>query len=64
MAEADYPRDPLGSPMWQAHAAALFGKDTVRFDPRVVLSMPSLAENQHRFPVMLDAQGWARSGAW
>jgi sulfur-oxidizing protein SoxY len=57
MVEADYPRDPLGSPMWQAHAAALFGKDAVRFDPRVVLSMPALAENQHCFPVMLDARG-------
>lgn len=51
-----YPADPLDSPMWSAHAATLFGKDPVRFDPRVILAMPAIAENQHCFPVALDAR--------
>lgn len=53
---ASYPPDPLGSPMWTYHAKTLFGQDAVRFDPRVMLSMPDLAENQHCFPVALDAR--------
>lgn len=54
-----YPADPLGSPMWSAHAAALFEDHPVRFDPRVIVAMPDLAENQHCFPVALDARALA-----
>jgi sulfur-oxidizing protein SoxY len=56
-ARAPYPADPLGSPMWQAHARTIFGDDPVRFDPRVRLSYPQITENQRSFPVALDARG-------
>lgn len=51
-----YPADPLGSPMWQAHARTLFGDDPVRFDPRVRVAFPAIAENQRVFPVAVDAR--------
>ena len=51
------PADPLGSPMWSAHARTLFGDDPVRFDPRVIVSFPIIAENQRAFPVVIDARG-------
>ena len=54
-----YPTDPLGSPMWQAHARTLFGDDPVRFDPRVRVAFPAIAENQRVFPVAVDARGIA-----
>jgi sulfur-oxidizing protein SoxY len=54
-----YPADPLGSPMWAAHARSLFGTDPVRFDPRVKISVPMIAENQHVFPVAVDARAIA-----
>lgn len=50
------PADPLGSPMWAAHARTLFGDDPVRFDPRVRVEFPEIAENQHAFPVAVDAR--------
>jgi sulfur-oxidizing protein SoxY len=53
------PSDPLGSPMWIAHARTLFGDDPVRFDPRVIVSFPMIAENQRAFPVVIDARGIA-----
>lgn len=52
-----FPADPLGSPMWDAYARTLFGNDPVRFDDRVSLDMPLLAENQRVFPVTIDARG-------
>ncbi|WP_068083222.1 quinoprotein dehydrogenase-associated SoxYZ-like carrier [Novosphingobium rosa] len=52
-----YPVDPLGSPMWEAHARTLFEDHPVRFEPALKLSMPQIAEDQHRFPVALDARG-------
>ncbi len=55
-ARADYPADPLGSPMWTAHARTLFGDDHVRFDPRVKVAFPPIAENQRAFPVAIDAR--------
>lgn len=58
-AQAHYPADPLGSPMWTAHARTLFGDDPVRFDPRVKVEFPMIAENQHAFPVAIDARGIA-----
>lgn len=56
-ARAPYPADPLQSPMWQAHATTIFGDDPVRFDPRVKMIYPEVAENQRSFPVALDARG-------
>jgi len=54
-----YPRDPLGSPMWEADARTLFGDDPVRFDERVHVIFPEIAENQRVFPVAVDARGIA-----
>ncbi|MDO7835654.1 quinoprotein dehydrogenase-associated SoxYZ-like carrier [Sphingobium sp. HBC34] len=51
--------DPLGSPMWAAHARTLFGDDPVRFDPRVKVVFPMIAENQRAFPVVIDARAIA-----
>lgn len=56
-AQVTYPVDPLGSPMWEAHARTLFGDDPVRFDPRVRIVFPQIAENQRSFPVLVDARG-------
>jgi len=53
------PADPLGSPMWSYRAQALFGDATVVFDPRVHVTMPAIAENQHQYPVMVDARALA-----
>ncbi|WP_183626660.1 quinoprotein dehydrogenase-associated SoxYZ-like carrier [Novosphingobium sediminicola] len=50
------PKDPLGSPMWTYHAARLFKGAPVVFDPRVRLQVPMIAENQHQFPVTVDAR--------
>lgn len=55
-AEAAYPADPLGSPMWTADARSIFGDDPVRFDPRVKVDFPPIAENQRAFPVAIDAR--------
>ncbi len=54
------PPDPLGSPMWDFIADRAFGKDAVvRFDPRVAVAFPAIAENQRVFPVQVDARGIA-----
>lgn len=58
-AQARAPRDPLQSPMWDTLAATFFGDDPVRFDPRVKVIFPSIAEDQHEFPVAVDARGVA-----
>lgn len=50
------PADPLGSPMWAMHAAAIFGKAPVVFDSRVVVALPSITENQHVYPLTVDAR--------
>lgn len=54
---SDLPADPLGSPMWEYHAARLFAGAPVVFDDRVRVSMPRIAENQRVFPVAVDARG-------
>src|SRR3546814_16052155 len=54
-AGASVPADPLGSPMWEAHAKLLFGDDPVRFDPRVKVGFPEIAANQRSLPVALHA---------
>lgn len=60
LANAPYPDDPLKSPMWAAHAQTIFGEDPVRFDPRVKVLFPAIAENQRSFPVAIDARGIER----
>lgn len=50
------PADPLQSPMWEHHAARLFGKDAVVFDDRVAVRIPEIAENQRVFPITVDAR--------
>ena len=57
---ASLPSDPLESPMWQRLGGALFGNDFVRFDDRVKVTFPSIAENQRSFPVSVDARGIAK----
>jgi sulfur-oxidizing protein SoxY len=51
------PADPLGSPNWPALARSFFGTAPVRFDDRVRVGIPSIAENQRSFPVAIDARG-------
>lgn len=51
--------DPLGSPLWAMHAARLFADAPVVFDPAVRVVMPQIAENQHVFPLTVDARGVA-----
>jgi len=51
--------DPLQSPMWAMHRQRLFGDAPLVFDPALRLNTPELAENQHVFPVMVDARGLA-----
>jgi len=58
-AQAALPADPLGSPMWQRLGKTLFGDAPVRFDPRVRVIFPDIAENQRQFPVAIDARGIA-----
>ncbi len=54
---APLPADALQSPMWEFIADQVFGTDAVvRFDPRVKVSFPSIAENQRVFPVQVDAR--------
>lgn len=48
--------DPLGSPMWDYHAARVFADAPIVFDDRVKVSLPMLAENQHVLPVTVDAR--------
>jgi len=42
--------------MWENHAAWLFGTAPVRFDDMVTLLMPEVTENQHVFPITVDAR--------
>lgn len=55
-AEHVLPADPLESPMWDYHAARLFGDAPVVFDDRIKLVLPVIAENQHVVPVSVDAR--------
>ncbi|RVT93030.1 quinoprotein dehydrogenase-associated SoxYZ-like carrier [Sphingomonas crocodyli] len=50
--------DPLGSPNWDGMERLLDG-GPVRFDPRVRVIVPMIAENQRSFPVVVDARGIA-----
>ena len=53
---AALPADPLNSPMWTMQAARIFGQDPVVFDDTVKVTLPMIAENQHVFPLTLDAR--------
>lgn len=55
-AQAKLPVDPLGSPTWVALGGTFFGDDPVRFDARVKVIFPEIAENQRSFPVTIDAR--------
>lgn len=56
-APAALPADVLGSPMWAFVGGQVFGEGaTVRFDSRVRVRIPSIAENQRVFPVEVDAR--------
>jgi len=55
-ATAAPPADPLGSPNWEGLAKTFFGDDPVRFDDRVHVVFPAIAEDQHEFPVEVDAR--------
>lgn len=57
VAQAALPRDPLQSPMWSRLAPTFFGSDKVTFDERVKVIFPGIAEDQHQFPVTIDARG-------
>jgi sulfur-oxidizing protein SoxY len=53
---APLPADPLKSPVWDGLGALLFEGAPVRFDPRVKIDFPEIAENQRSFPVAVDAR--------
>jgi sulfur-oxidizing protein SoxY len=55
-AQAAPPVDPLGSPNWDGLARTVFGDAPVRFDERVHVVFPEIAEDQHEFPVEVDAR--------
>lgn len=58
-ASAAPPADPLQSPNWERLAQTVFGDAPVRFDDRVRVVFPAIAEDQHEFPVQVDARGIA-----
>lgn len=59
-AQAALPADELKSPMWEFVADQVFGEGAmVRFDPRVKVRFPDIAEDQRVFPVEVDARGIA-----
>ena len=53
------PADPLGSPNWEGLSRTFLDGGPVRFDPRVRVVVPVIAENQRSFPVTVDARGVA-----
>lgn len=55
-ARADFPADPLQSPMWIDLAKRYFGEAKVEFDSRVKIVVPSIVENQAQVPVTADAR--------
>lgn len=58
-ASAALPADPLHSPVWASLGRTFFGDDPVRFDDRVKVIHPAIAENQRAFPTTVDARGIA-----
>ena len=57
-AGAALPKDQLGSPMFGYVGKQVFGENAVvRFDPRVKVDFPTIADNLRSFPVQVDARG-------
>lgn len=57
-AQTALPADPLQSPMWEFVAEQMFGEGAVvRFDNRLKVTFPGIAENQRTFPVAVDGRG-------
>lgn len=54
--------DPLNSPMWEDMRDQFFGDAPYTFDPRVIVSVPGVVENQAQVPVTVDARGLAAQG--
>jgi sulfur-oxidizing protein SoxY len=50
------PVDPLNSPIWAYLVSDVLGTTNVRFDERVKVITPDVAENQRQFPVTIDAR--------
>lgn len=48
--------DPLHSPNWDGLAKTFFGGAVVHVDDRVRIVIPQIAEDQHEFPVAVDAR--------
>jgi sulfur-oxidizing protein SoxY len=55
-ARAEWPADPLKSPMWQTLAQRYFAGAPVVFDEHVKIVVPSITENQAQVPVTADAR--------
>lgn len=49
-------KDPLNSPMWEDLSERYFGDAKVVFDDKVLVTVPSLVENQAQVPVTADAR--------
>jgi sulfur-oxidizing protein SoxY len=49
--------DPLASPIWAYLKPQLFDDAPVRFDDRLRIVMPGVAENQRAYPVLVDGRG-------
>jgi len=49
-------RDPLDSPLWEAHAKRYLGGAGVVFDDRVQVILPPVTENQTQVPILVDAR--------
>lgn len=57
MTAAGLPPDPLASPMWSARLTDLLGAGAVvRADPRLLLIVPDVTEDQRNFPLLVDAR--------
>ncbi len=55
-AQADSPKDPMNSPMWEDMREAFIGDASYQFDPRVKVIVPEVVENQAQVPVTVDAR--------
>lgn len=53
---ADYPSDPLNSPMWRELAKKSFGDAPVVFDTNVKVVVPDVVEAQAQVPISADAR--------
>ncbi len=54
--QAEMPKDPLDSTMWEDLSKRFFGTAPIVFDDKVRVVVPSLVENQAQVPVTADAR--------